>query len=186
MRSFAYITIPAYGYLLCDIKREWNKDISSETNLIDYFIKTFQVDVPEDLEKAVKKTLNTYNGAVIITEETEREEKKQKLLAEYRARFITQPHFDIALEKPRFSFDPRNLVPLDDKGTVNPNIRIVDVWGILTVEEGALLAPNWQRITLTRPSEISDEKVAGDGWVLELSKEYRLMNDGENYEIKKQ
>jgi hypothetical protein len=42
VRSFAYQTIPMYGYLLSNLKKDWNKDISDKTNLIDYFIKTFK------------------------------------------------------------------------------------------------------------------------------------------------
>jgi hypothetical protein len=186
VRSFAYQTIPAYGYLLRDVKKEWNKEVSDETNLTDYFIKTFHINVPEALDKAVEKAINTYNGAAIMAEEAEREEKNQKLLAGYRTQFITQPHFDIALEKMQFAFDPRSIVPLDDKGTVYPHIQISDVWGILTVEKGALIAPNWNKVTITAPTEIGDKKVAGDGWILELSQEYILAKDGGSYEVKKQ
>jgi hypothetical protein len=62
VRSFAYQTIPMYGYLLSSLKKDWNKDISDKTNLIDYFIKTFKAKIPEDLEKAVKKSISTYSG----------------------------------------------------------------------------------------------------------------------------
>jgi len=44
----------------------------------------------------------------------------------------------IFLENMSISFDPRNLVPLDDVGTVYPNLRITDNWQILSVDSGAL------------------------------------------------
>jgi hypothetical protein len=138
------------------------------------------------LEKAAKKSISTYSGETIIAEETEREERNQKLLAEYRAQFITQPHFDIMLEQMQISFDPRTLVPLGDKGTVYSQIKIIDVWGILTVEKGALLASDWQKVTLTEPTEISDKKIVGTGWILELAEGYKLIKENGNYTLKKQ
>ena len=49
-------------------------------------------------------------------------------------------------------FDPGNLVPMDSLGTVYPNIRIVDDWGILTVSSGgALLSADFSQIALSQP-----------------------------------
>ena len=84
------------------------------------------------------------------------------------------------------SFDPRNLVPLEDLGTVYPNVRVTDNWGILTVTNGALLSSSWDKIIVSLPTHIEKDKAQGDGWKLELNKGYNLDKDkiSGNYYLK--
>ena len=46
---------------------------------------------------------------------------------------------------------------------------MTDNWGILEVENGALMAPNWNKITITPPIETNEGIIIGDGWTLELN-----------------
>lgn len=187
VRSFAYFTIPAYGYLLYDKNKNWNKDVMAKTDLTYYFINAFNIDIPTDLKNTVESISDSYNGKTIIQEETAREEKTKKLLAEYKFKFIEQPHFEIQFEKMNVSFDPRNIIPLEDKGTVYPNIRVTDLWGILTVENGALMSPNWDKISITNPTKTEANKIFGDGWTLELTDGYVVEKDEtcDNYKLTK-
>ncbi|SIT02530.1 hypothetical protein SAMN05421786_104115 [Chryseobacterium ureilyticum] len=178
VRSFAYYTIPVYGYLLYDKDKNWNKAISVSTDLTDYFIKAFNISIPRDLKKAVQVVSAVYNGKKIQKEEAEREERTKKLIAEYKLKLITQPHFEIKFEKMNISFDPRNIVPVEDKGTVYPNIRVTDRWGILTVDKGAaLMSPNWDKISISNPVKTEGKKISGEGWILELTDGYTVGKD---------
>nr|WP_315034464.1 hypothetical protein [uncultured Chryseobacterium sp.] len=187
VRSFAYYTIPVYGYLLYNKNKNWNKKITAKTNLTDYFIDEFQINIPLEADEVIRRIADRYNGAKIIKEESEREEKKKKQIAEYKFRFIEQPHFDIQFEKMNVSFDPRNIIPIDDKGTVYPTIRVTDLWGILTVEKGALMSPKWDKISISNPIQTEDRKISGDGWVLELADGYVVMKNDTNgnYQLSK-
>lgn len=175
VRSFAYHTIPGYGYLLHSLKKDWNSNISVKTNLANYFIDAFNMGIPKNLKASVEKNSKNYKWNEIIAEETIREEKALKVVADYKSKFIEQPHFEIYFEEMNVSFDPGNIILLEDKGTVYPTIRVTDKWGILTVEKGALMSPNWDKITLTKPTIIEQNKIAGDGWRLELTEGYELM-----------
>lgn len=178
VRSFAYYTIPVYGYLLYDKDKNWNKAISVSTDLTDYFIKAFNISIPRDLKKAVQVVSAVYNGKKIQKEEAEREERTKKLIAEYKLKLIIQPHFEIKFEKMNISFDPRNIVPVEDKGTVYPNIRVTDRWGILTVDKGAaLMSPNWDKISISNPVKTEGKKISGEGWILELTDGYTVGKD---------
>lgn len=180
VRSFAYHTVPVYGYLLYNKDKEWNKKITAKTDLTNYFIKAFNSKIAGDLFEVVKRSAEDYNGSAITEEETKREEKTKKLIAEYKTKFIENPHFEIKFEKMNVSFDPRNMIPIEDKGTVYPNIRITDKWGILTVENGALMSPNWDKISISNPNQTGDKKISGDGWVLELAEGYVIKKDNAN------
>lgn len=180
VRSFAYHTIPVYGYLLYNKDKNWNKKITAKMDLTDYFIKAFNIHIPVNLNDAVKKISDQYKGKTIIEEETKREEKIKRLIAEYKLKFIEHPHFEIKFEKMNISFDPRNIVPIENQGTVYPNIRVTDKWGILTVENGALMSPNWDKISISLPVKTESKKISGDVWTLELTDEYIIKKDDSN------
>ena len=91
------------------------------------------------MKAAVESLSDSYNGKIILQQETAREEKAQKLIAEYKSTFIEQPHFTINFEKMNVSFDPRNIIPIEDKGTVYPAIRVTDLWGNKEAVDWALL-----------------------------------------------
>jgi hypothetical protein len=67
-------------------------------------------------------------------------------------------------------FDPGNLVSLDSLGTIYPNIRIVDDWGILTVTSGgALMSGDFSRIVVSAPKKTAQLAINGEGWELRLN-----------------
>nr|MBK9652490.1 hypothetical protein [Bacteroidota bacterium] len=187
VRSFAYHTTPVYGYLLSKYKGNWIKQVSNRTNLTAFFINEFGISLSGDLMKFVSDISEDYNGTKIISEENEREEKTNKLIADYIDKFVTQPHFEITFEQMQVSFDPGNIMPLNEHGTVYPNMRIVDKWGILTVSNGALMAPNWDRIVVTIPKNSGTKKLNGDGWTLELNDGYSVIKNSNtgNFELEK-
>ncbi|MGI8580906.1 MAG: hypothetical protein ACR2KX_01835, partial [Chitinophagaceae bacterium] len=123
VRSFPYQTIPVYGYLLHNSNKDWNKQITIKTNLTNYFINAFNLSLPYDLKKTVEIISSQYDGQKIFKEETARETKTKQLIAEYKNKFIEQPHFEIQFEKMNVSFNPGNIMPIEDKGTFYPNIR---------------------------------------------------------------
>ncbi|WP_111599507.1 hypothetical protein [Chitinophaga skermanii] len=177
VRSFAYNTTPIYGYILYQKNNNWQKQITANTDLTSFFIKAFGINIPANVQAAATRVANNYNGSAIVQQEAEREINIQQLIAEYKRKFIQEPHVDIKFVQMNVSFDPRNIMPLEDKGTVYPNARITDVWGILTVENGALMSPNWDKITVTQPTKMDGNKVTGDGWTLELTGGYQVTKD---------
>jgi len=81
------------------------------------------------------------------------------------------------LEKFDFSFDPYNLLPLDEKWTVYPTTRVSDVWGVLEVSDGALFVREGGRIVrvvVTAPADANARPFRGDGWTLELAPGWTL------------
>jgi len=184
VRSFAYQTTVVYGYLLQRSQKYWNRDLTIKTNLTDLFIKAFSISPGNDLENLVEKISAKYNGRQIIAEEIAREVKIKELVAEYKNKFIEQPHLEIRFEQMNVSYDPRNIMPLEDKGTVYPNIRVSDKWGILTVSNAALMSPNWDKISITAPTKSDNKNFSGDGWTLILNDGYVMVQDANTLHYK--
>jgi len=185
VRSFAYVTIPVYGYLINLQDVSWNKKISTNTNLIDFISEFFNITTPENLKDIVNKIELDYNFDEISIYETNRDNERQNLIAEYEIKFINNSTLTIRFENMKIGFDPRNIMPLKDIGTVYPNMKITDNWGILTVENGALLGQNWDKVTVSEPTEITDKIIKGDGWKLEINNDWELIKIEKNYILKK-
>lgn len=180
VRSFAYQTIPVYGYLLHYINQYWNKQITTKTNLTNYFINAFRISLDRNLKNRVQIISGQYNVSKIIQEETEREIKTKQLVAEYKKQFIEQSHFEIRFEQMNVSFNPGNIMPIENSGTFYPTIRVTDKWGILVVEKGALMSTDWDKISLTIPIKTENKNISGIGWILELSDGYAVAKNETN------
>lgn len=174
VRNFAYITIPAYGYFLSKIKGNWTRSINGQTDLTKYLYNSFGAIEEKDLNN----TLSQHNHAEIEKEETERSLKIEERRTEYRKRFIENPHLEISLQNMNISFNPGNLISLGEYGTVYPTLWIKDDWGILTVTDGALMAPEWNKIVVSKVDEVNNKStITGQGYTLTLNEGYSIFQD---------
>ena len=76
-----------------------------------------------------------------------------------------------------YSYDPNELQPLGDLGTVYPTLKVSDAWGTLTVTSGALMTRKENRpanIYVPAPAETNTTQLQGDGWKLELKAGWQL------------
>jgi hypothetical protein len=185
VRSFAYQTIPNYGYLLSSKKPNWHREINSNTNLTDYFTTAFSVEIAQNESTENIANEFDYNFQQIQEEETQREKIRIKKIANLKSKFLENPTLELHFRNMNISFDPRNITPLENIGTVYPNLGVTDDWGILMVENGALLASDWSKVTVTAPTEISDEFVNGIGWKLELSPGWQVQKTGNKFKLEK-
>lgn len=185
VRSFAYQTIPAYGYLLSKVKPYWHRDIDRETNLTDYFIQAFGIksDSATDTEALAKA--HDYRYFEIKTAESERETKRLAQLEAYKSKFLNDTVLTLSFENMNIAFDPRNITPLEEHGTVYPNLKVTDNWGVLTVEKGALLSPSWNYVKVSTPERITKDTVFGDGWQLALKPGWVVKGKEGKYSLEK-
>lgn len=176
VRSFAYETIPIYGFFLYQIDNRWNLITDQETMLGELFAEAFGMNRRILLQSYVSQVAEEYGGDRIVAQETKRAIQNEAELDHYRELFFDLPHLEIRLEDMNMSFDPRTLIPLDeDEGTIYPSVEISDNWGVLTVTHGgALLRSDWRWVIVTEPLEFTGNVVKGEGWVLHLNPGYYM------------
>ncbi len=135
-----------------------------------------QFQTPADLGAAVASFARHYGGAELLSEETARDKENKRRQAEYRAKLVDGPVLHIRFEKMNISFDPNRLFPLDNLGTVYTVLRVSDTWGILELTDGAaLLAGNWDAVTVAAPANPSGNDITGPGWKLHMNSGYALL-----------
>lgn len=183
--SFAYRTIPVYGYFMKQNNETWNLDITKNTNLTDYISDFFGVSIPINLKDSVYQIRDDYNFNDIYDFETRRADKQKEVIALLDKKFQENPILTIPLENMNIGFNPSNLIPYRELGTVYPNLRITDTWGILTVDKGALVDKNWGHVIVSEPIKTDNNIIEGDGWKLELDNNWEVVKIEENYMLKK-
>ncbi|MEW6729922.1 MAG: hypothetical protein AB1489_01170 [Acidobacteriota bacterium] len=176
VRSFAYISGPAYGYLLDTTLPSWRKQITTNKkrlSLSELLYKGLPSKLSQDYQAQALLRAKYYDSDEIIAAETRRDQLRQEQAKKYHARLVEGPLLVLPVtDKLDYSFNPNNLVPFDGLGTVYPTLRAVDVWGILEVSQGALLCREGERLTkihLPAPENTNGPTITGNGWKLELN-----------------
>ncbi len=175
VRSFPYFTIPVYGYFMHKTDKSWNQRIKKDTNLSDFFSGFWNVKFQKLTNENILKIGKAYGIDSIIKIETQREIEKEKLKNKYKKAFLSDSVVVIVLENMKIGFNPSNIMPLDSFGTVYPNLRITDNWGILEVDScGALMSPEWNKVTISYPLQITDSLISGKGWKIKPNRSWKL------------
>ncbi|MBX3120152.1 MAG: hypothetical protein KF784_13890 [Fimbriimonadaceae bacterium] len=176
-RRFAYKTGPAYALLL-NVREaalydeiRWRKTLTAQSSLAGmlaelYDLKTFQSD------SATIALAKPYGYDELLQIETDREKARLEKLAAIRKRMIEGPVLLLPFEKMRVSFDPQNLVPLDEDGTYYPTATIIDEWGTIEVTDGVLIAGDWRSAKVVAPASGA---VSGPGWTLKLKTGWKIV-----------
>ena len=190
VRSFAYVTGPAYGLLLDKAGANWRKGLTPKDDFARLAQKLYSIKMPPDLRQKAEARALKYDGETLRASETERENRRRNRLADLRARLVDGPVLIIPLtQETSFSFDPNNLESLDGVGTVYPTMRVSGPWGILTVTRDALmiLGEGVSKVHVPAPADASAQKIEATGWQLELKEGWRVEPDTRkgDYMIKK-
>jgi len=176
-RSFAYVSGPAYGALLdfaaqAGGAQSWRKTLTPDSDFATLVQRAYGIDPPQPSAEAVKARLALYNGAELIAQETERDARQKAAIAAARARFLDGP----ALRLPvagnfGYSFDPNNVVSLDENATLYTPVKISDEWGVLECKNGAVLVREKRlivRALVPAPADPAERPLKLDGCTLDL------------------
>jgi len=186
VRSFAYFTIPVYGYFMQKTARDWNLQITREINLTDFISGFWGINVQELTNGDVLKLGKQYGIDSIMEKETRREAEKETLKRKYKKIFLSDSVVELGFENMNIGFNPSNIMPLDSFGTIYPNLRITDNWGILEVDScGALVSSGWNKVTISYPEIITDTIISGRGWRLMLNDSWKLDKTETKYSVNK-
>lgn len=175
VRSFAYATGPAYGLLLDRYAPGWRQSLKTGRSLDALLADALHFTLPAQLEPAARERAIRYDGVALRAAETERETRRQQAVTGYRHRFVDGQVLVLPFHHMHVQFDPRNLQPLGDEGTVYPTIHISDDWGILDARNGALMKPDWSALIVTPPPSTSGAHLTGDGWTLSLKPGWKIV-----------
>lgn len=178
VRSFAYAIGPAYAQLLDAADPGWRDHVTSTFDFGLAAANAYGIAKQLVDKCAAEQALTRHDGDEIVAQETQRATRTQKRLADYENRFIDGPTVTFPLKNPSNTFDPRRVMHFVGHGSVYQVIRIRDVWGVIDVEDGgALVSPNFDRITVPLGQDQTGRQLGGDGWSATLEDPFVLVPD---------
>lgn len=175
VRSFAYATGPAYGLLLDRYAAGWRQQLADGLRFDAKLRQALAIETPTDLQRLASQRALRYDGAALRVSETERDTQRQQVLAANREKFIDGPVLLLPFQHMKVQFNPSNLQPLGEHGTVYPTIRISDDWGVLEASDGALMKSDWSGVAVVAPKASVGSDLKGEGWTLQLKPGWRLV-----------
>jgi hypothetical protein len=174
-RSFAYISGPAYGALLDSAPHansNWRKGLKPKDNFGTLVARAYHLalDGAGDIAAAEARL---YDGDEIIDRETERDAKRQAVLAAARARFVDGPLVIFpVVNSLNFGFDPNSVTSIDDNLTLYAPLHLSDDWGVLECEKGAVMVRDAKgmivRTQVPAPADAAARPLKLDGCTLDL------------------
>ena len=176
-RSFAYPSGPAYGILLDRYRPGWRKAIVKGGSPAGMLAEALHVDMAAKPD--VEKLAARYGGPALLASEHARAAARARQAAKYKAQLVTGPVLKLPLKHMKVQFNPSNLVPLGDAGTVYPTMQVIDDWGSITVDGGALMAPDWTLLTVAAPAgDATSGALHGQGWTMKLAPGWHVVTGG--------
>ena len=183
VRSFGYHSGMLYAFMLDLGQANWRETIRPDTDLGSLAQIHYNLDLPQDLEKAYREAKRHFDYPQIWEYESRREQNRQQILEAYRVKFTRDTILTLEVPSPRIVFNPNNLVPLDNLGTVYPTMSIMAEWGTLEVTEGGCLF-DWQRAVVSARGIVQENNILrGEGWVLIMNEGWKLANQGKEFKL---
>lgn len=186
VRSFAYLSGPAYGLLLDATNVDWRKKLKKEDDLAKLLKDAMDLLLPDFKEEHLAQRENKYQGKRLRASEEKRDGEIRERIAQFKERLVDGPRLIIPLQEIQMSFDPNAVQPIEGVGTAYPTLRLVDAWGTLTVTNGAMISSDYTKAYVAAPKDPKALKQAdwelklNDGWKIEPGErkgDYKLTKD---------
>jgi len=178
VRSFAYVSGPAYGFLLDVAGTPWRQGLTPQSDLGALLARASGIAVPTGNEDEAVRRARSYDGEEVIALETQRDRDRQAHLASARQRFITGPILILPVGAQfSYGFDPNHVTSVDESSTVYEGGQVSDVWGVLRAPDGFLIVRGTNhvmRVQVPAPPDGQKRPLKGEGWTLELTPGWTL------------
>lgn len=178
VRSFAYVSGPAYGLLLDAAGASWRQGLTPQSDLGTLLARASKIEVPTVNQNEAVRRVRSYDGEEVIALETQRDRDRQARLASARQRFIAGPVLVLPVGAQfNYGFDPNHVLSVDESATVYEGGQVSDVWGVLQAPGGFLIVRGTThviRVQVPAPANAQERPLKGDGWTLELTPGWTL------------
>jgi hypothetical protein len=179
VRSFAYTSGPAYGYLLDARSGDWRQSLSPQADLGKLLANAYDLKLGIPGRAAATRRARAYDGDEVIAQETARERVREEKANAARKRFIEGPVLILPVDgKFGYTFNPHAVLAIDEASTVyEGEVQVGDVWGVLRSSNGFLMVRSngsIVRIQVPAPADANSRPVKGDDWTLELNSGWAL------------
>jgi hypothetical protein len=184
VRTFAYVSGPAYGVLLDEASPGWQRALRSSDDLGILLMNALAVQPANDAALAAAE----YGGVELRAAEQHREQLRQDRINELRRLFVDGPVLVVPGAGSGAS-DSRGAIVIPGSGTVYfHTYRAWGDWGRLEAENGVLLASDGRSRRVPAPVRRDSVTVSGDGWTFKAAPGWTIREGARrgDYEVVRQ
>ena len=166
--SFAYLTGPAYGFVLDDMMPSWRDSVRKGMTMQDLLMS--RIDFQEAIEEEdVIRLTETYQATEFLHSERDRLEAQMLRDAAIKDRFATSTWLVIPNNGINFTFNPNeHLVKYDSIGTIYQTMRFSGDFGTIETDNGIMIASDWSRFILPYSEDNQNARIRLEaGYVIE-------------------
>ncbi|MBQ3595858.1 MAG: hypothetical protein II981_10685 [Bacteroidales bacterium] len=117
--SFAYVTGPAYGFILDEISSNWKNDVMSGSTMNDILLNIVDINTDIDKDAFISNLVECYNIEVFINNEYERLTSLKQDANIMRRKFDASPSLYIKNNGVNFTYNPNErVIPYDNLGNI--------------------------------------------------------------------
>jgi hypothetical protein len=178
VRSFAYVSGPAYGVLLDESGLPWRGKLQPDSDIGALLAKAYGLRTLQRTQPDATAAAKEYQGEELMAVEEDREIGRQARIADIRKRFVEGSVLLLPpFSKFSYGFDPNNVVSLDEDAAFYPWVRVTDEWGVLEARGGLLVRGNGQIVKVVVPAaNVADgTSVTGNDWKLDLAPGWKIV-----------
>jgi hypothetical protein len=173
VRSFAYTSGPAYGFLLDARGPNWRQSLTSQSDLGQLLADAYEIKLPAPDRAEATRRAQAYDGDEVIAQETAAEREREEKVSAARKRFIDGPVLILPPgDQFNYTFNPNAVLALDEELTLyEGDLQVSDAWGVLHTSNGVLMVRRngpIVRAQMPSPTDPNARPLKGDGWRLEL------------------
>lgn len=170
VRSFAYATGPALGFSLDLFDPGWRTAVIQTRDFAGLLYGALHPSASDTSHETALARVRRYDSDQVANDEDTREAARQEMLRSLNLRLVDGPVLIARQAGLRRSFDPRNLVPLGDVGTVYPTGTLSAAWGTIDIDSvGALVSPDNSELRVAAPRDVAARPIRGPGYTLTLA-----------------
>jgi len=182
--TFAYYSGCLYGGLLYTYDKYWNKTLNLSDDLGEILLHKSGIFELDTLIYNDFIDIN-YNIADIKREEIEKRDKKEKLILDYKHKFLVDTVLILKLEKWEMQMFPTGIMPLDSLGMVHQKINLFDNWGKLTVSDGGCLLNGNEASVPAKNIKSERKRIYTENWELIIDDNWTIEINNGNYILQK-
>jgi hypothetical protein len=165
VRTFSYVSGPAYGLLLDAASPGWPRRVRVSDDPPAMLMRALGVQPVADAAAAATR----YGGAELRAAEEQREQQRQGRIAELRRQFVDGPVLVMPGGGSGLS-NSMGAVVIPDAGTVYfEAYRMSGPWGTLEADKGVLVSTDGRTRRLPAPVRRDATTISGDGWTVKAA-----------------
>lgn len=171
--SYAYVTGPAYGFILDEISSDWKNEVMSGVTMNEILLKNVNLDNTDEPSIFLEEITKYYDSEDFINKEYERLNLLKQEEQAMKDKFKDSQLLYIRNNGVNFTYNPNEkVIMFDGLGTIYKSMRLSGDFGTVETNDGIIVTSDWRYFILPYNEDTANN--------LNLSETYHIKKVDDN------